>query len=103
MVEETQERGAIRPVARSPRAPTGPRPLFPQPRREGPPLARRQSPQTFEKRRREQDKKQKKAAKQAARIWRNAEKKEEKLRLTDPVAWRELLEKRRRENEAWYE
>lgn len=67
----------------------------------GPVLARRQSPQTFEKRRRERDKKLKKADKQQARVWRNAEKRDEKMQREDPAAWALELE-RRREIEARY-
>jgi hypothetical protein len=69
---------------------------------EGPHLARRQSPQTFEKRRRERDKKLKKEAKQQDRIWRNAEKRDAKLQAEDPEAFRKLLEQRRKDEEAWY-
>lgn len=68
----------------------------------GTPLARRQSPQTFEKRRRERDKKLKKEAKQQDRIWRNAEKRDAKLQAEDPEAFRKLLEQRRKDEEAWY-
>lgn len=71
-------------------------------RNEAIPLARRQSPQTFEKRRREQAKKLKKATKQEARVWRNAEKRDAKLRVEDPEAWRRLQEQRRRDEEQWY-
>lgn len=69
----------------------------------GPPLARRQSPQTFEKRRRERDKKLKKEAKQQERIWRNAEKRDAKLQAEDPEAYQKLLEQRRKDEQAWYE
>ena len=68
----------------------------------GPVLARRQSPQTFEKRRREREKKRKKQEKLQERVWRNQEKKDQKLREEDPAAWAKLQEERRLEEESWY-
>jgi hypothetical protein len=76
--------------------------FFRQPIPRGPPLARRQSPQTFEKRRRERDKKLKKETKQLDRIWRNAEKRDAKLQATDPEAYQRMLEQQKLDEQSYY-